>query len=260
MQPVSAIYGRMEDGSLGFTSTEIAFEDYTRCSTKMHKQSGQRRLETPVWCMDNTLLANVIATYTLQRATMSGGGQRHAWQSELSPPQKLELAKKFTKKRQADMLATLDGLCRRFVETKKQNPRDRHLRLMSEQIANLDSTLRILENCAAVCAAVVHLYYRVGFDSVGVANELKVKSCHVRQLLHRMRLVAALLGYGTHPDLAKRLAAQANLPQRIADCRLATKKGRAEYCKRLRQKRQAETLAQVPQLLAESKRLLAACA
>lgn len=64
------------------------------------------------------------------------------------------------------------------------------VRMLEIQILNLDTDLVLTarDGGAAAVAAVVYLYYRNGWDSVAVAEELGFKPPHIRQLLWRMNL------------------------------------------------------------------------
>src|SRR5258708_1456225 len=55
-------------------STGIGFEDYGRMHTQAHKQSGERRLPTPRWALDNDLLCKVLVAYVESRARFHGAG------------------------------------------------------------------------------------------------------------------------------------------------------------------------------------------
>ena len=55
------------------------------------------------------------------------------------------------------------------------------------QIQNVDTDIVLTERGhAEVIAAIVYLYYRLGWDSVTAATQLKLKSPHVRQVLARL--------------------------------------------------------------------------
>ena len=58
-------------------------------------------------------------------------------------------------------------------------------------IEGIDTYLRYTVNGGAdMVASAVYLYYRVGMDSVGVANELGLKPPHIRQTLYRLHQTA----------------------------------------------------------------------
>jgi len=71
------------------------------------------------------------------------------------------------------------------------------------EIEGLDTYLRITENGSAdIVAAIVYLYYRAGFDSVGVGAELALKPPHVRQTLWRLHDTAKKLWPSQASDIA----------------------------------------------------------
>ena len=65
------------------------------------------------------------------------------------------------------------------------------LKRLEVVIDGIDTYLRYTVNGGAdMVASAVYLYYRVGMDSVGVANELGLKSPHIRQTLYRLHQTA----------------------------------------------------------------------
>ena len=65
------------------------------------------------------------------------------------------------------------------------------LKRLEVVIEGIDTYLRYTVNGGAdMVASAVYLYYRVGMDSVGVANELGLKSPHIRQTLYRLHQTA----------------------------------------------------------------------
>lgn len=164
----------------GWDSTGISFEDYDRMNVHRRKTANVRRMETPVWAVNEKLLAEVVTTY-LERRTgttaLPGAPVRErlaAAQLQLRAKSKIHSA-------------TLTRLCQRYVALKNgANPDPKQLRELEVEIENLDTVLRIAERGAGLVLAAVYLYYRANFDSVGVATELGIKPPHVRTLLYRI--------------------------------------------------------------------------
>jgi hypothetical protein len=163
------------------TATGISFDDFGFMQTRQHKQSGERRLPTPTWALNNAALRELITAYMEKRAGIPRGT------GKLS--ERLARAKQSLIRRRAAINATLDRLSHKYVAAK----RPKRKRALQIEIEGLDTWVRISESGAAVAAAIVYLYYRVGLDSPGVAEILRLKPPHVRMVLCRMRRIAKRL-------------------------------------------------------------------
>jgi hypothetical protein len=166
----------------GFTSTGLAYEDYARMSTQHHKQSGERRLSTPDWAFNDSLLRSLLVRYLENRA----GLRRH------QPGNEKERLERAVQKLNADadgLKAVLQRMCAEYVVLRNSGADPERLIKLQRLIENYDSTLRVNANPAAITIGIVHRYYRVGLDSVGVASELGIKPPAVRQTLWRLRRV-----------------------------------------------------------------------
>jgi len=61
------------------------------------------------------------------------------------------------------------------------------LRVLDTEIQNRDSQLCIIERgVGAVVAAIVYMYFRLGYDSVEVAEQLRLKSPLVHQVIWKL--------------------------------------------------------------------------
>lgn len=139
-QPVSALMT-----ADGWLSTGISFDDYGRMSVQQRKQSGERRLATPIWAMNNALLRRVLIAFMEERAgfrkkkrtqtftrfekkitkidwylqdTKRGGliGEVvHAYYAA-----RLDRAKSIIMGRRSGMIAVMDKLCAEYVEIKQK--------------------------------------------------------------------------------------------------------------------------------------------
>jgi len=147
-------------------------------------------LPTPTWAVNDSALRKLIVAYMEKRAGISPG--------KGTLPERLERARQAALRQHPEMNATLDRLSRKYVTAK----RPKRKRALQIEIEGLDTTLRISENGAAVIAAVVYLYYRVGLDSPGIAEVLRLKPPHVRIVLYRMRRIAEQLSAPKSAKLA----------------------------------------------------------
>lgn len=173
------------------TSTGIAYDDYRGMHRYRHKPSGERRLPTPDWALDDTLLRPLIVAYVEDRAAVGIGP------GTLS--ERLARANEALRQRRPKLNADLDRLSREYVYTVDPS-RKRDLEI---DIEGLDTCIRVNDRWAAVLAAIVYLYYRVRLDSVAVGEELGLKPPHVRQVLYRLHQVADRLANGVKPRRAK---------------------------------------------------------
>lgn len=191
-QPVSVRFAAGSEAE----STGIDFSDYRRMGTIQHKLSGERRLPTPRWAVNDELLRLLLVCFLEER--MLHTDSNHLWSywkkvAEQPLESRLKIAQENLLKQRPRQSGTLDGLCQEFVQA--DSSRRQQLQL---QIQNLDTFLRYTEKDAglAIIASVVSLYYRYSADSVGVGIELNLKPPHVRQILSRLfetaRKLAAL--------------------------------------------------------------------
>ncbi|MFZ2050453.1 MAG: hypothetical protein WAU69_05915 [Solirubrobacteraceae bacterium] len=208
----------------GWFSTGLDFADYSRMGTQQRKPSGERRLPTPQWAVNDLMLRELLVSFMEERA-----GVRKK-RGELL--ERLARAQKMIINQRPRLSAILDKLCRDYVHIKRfgayadlsdtevldiaeavfinrpllaSDPSGLGARQMLTakqardwqiEIEGLDSLLRYSNGPSAgagTIAAVAFLYYRVGYDSVGVGMELGIKPPHVRQLLYRLHETAAKL-------------------------------------------------------------------
>lgn len=184
----------------------ISFEDYGKMGAQQRKQSGERRLETPKWALNNKLLQKLLVAFMEERTGIKGAkGALYA---------RLKSARQAVVAQHPRLLETAKRLCAEYVQIKSMgvhpemsdddvnallpqpelyapyarkrltNQRQRELEI---EIEGIDTYLRYTQGGGAdVLAAIVYLYYRTGLDSVGVGMELNLKPPHVRQLLWRL--------------------------------------------------------------------------
>ena len=233
----------------GWLSNGVSFEDYNRMSTHKRKTSGERRLPTPAWAMNDSALRRVLVAFMEERAfskkerslrasadkleliemkkkfdfrTREGRKALTAWE-EAKLRHRLDAVQKKVASKRPAATQVMDQLCAEYVEIKQKGLKpemtDREwnesksepymefaegearyqdekvkLRRLEVVIEGIDTYLRYTVNGGAdIVVAAVYLYYRVGMDSVGVANELGLKSPHIRQTLYRLHQTAKKL-------------------------------------------------------------------
>jgi hypothetical protein len=190
--PISAA----SDGHGGFTTPGITFEDYSRMASMFRKTTGERRLPTPSWAIDDRKLRHLLVVFMELRAGLVCFKKPLVEKKQDLTPEalkvRLEKAKQKLLSRRDGKQALMKRLNEEYVELRQlglgAEPRCRQLEI---EIVGLDTYLRTSENGTVdVIAAMVYLYYRAAQDSVGVSSELGVKPQHVRQTLWRLHRAA----------------------------------------------------------------------
>lgn len=186
--------------------------------------STERRLDTPIWALNDRMLRELVVTFMEERAgyrkpiTGPNGGR-------LTLRERLHKAQTtIIQDQRPRLFETMDRLCREYVEIKRKgltvnmtddewnrsrlqpfmavdDPASERVfepnarleaeevrkRILETEIEGIDTYLRITKTGGAdVIAAIVYLYYRTELDSVGVGVELGLKPPHVRQTLWRL--------------------------------------------------------------------------
>lgn len=212
MYPVSA-----QPTADGWSGPQLSYDDYTRMSTQQRKQSGERRLATPLWSVNDKLLQELLVCFQEERA-----GFRKKQKGTLI--ERLERANAAIMNQRPRLITLLDKLCNEYVVVKRlgiapettdaewnaarkqpympgyegeakfmaQKKRTRELEI---EIEGIDTYLRCTNvgGGAGFIVSIVYLYYRAGLDSVGVGAQLGYKPPHIRQTLWRLFETAAKL-------------------------------------------------------------------
>ena len=194
-------------------STGISFNDYGRMHVLRRAKVQERRLPTPRWAIRDEWLRLLLVTYLEERfyckpapdleltvrlelarnsALYYAPRKRellNEWlddyhtisHSQLSTMADEEVMEAFLSLREIHGQLPIDvSVARSYMTSKK-------LRDLEIQIQNIDTDLVLTDKGhAEVIAAVVYLYYRLGWDSVTIAEELGLKSPHIRQVLARL--------------------------------------------------------------------------
>jgi predicted nucleic acid-binding Zn ribbon protein len=182
----------------GFDAQSIAFEDYVRCQTFTKKQSGDRRLPTPEWALNDAKLRALVTRYYERRAQFDGP-QPGTEQERLARAQQRLLDRK------PEMLATVDKLCEEYVYLKRDGGDPDRLRTLEIEIQGIDTTLGLIDRGPGVLIALVWFYYRAGLDSVGTSVALSgiPSPMSVRQTLWRLHRLWELMLSGNDVPTGK---------------------------------------------------------
>jgi hypothetical protein len=194
----------------GWNTTGVSYDDYTRFQTQTRKPSGERRLATPKWAVNDPLLQELLVVFMEERAAIRRGTGtlferlEHARQAVIATHPRLsdtltKLCNEYVELKKfgacpemadEDVLAYAEkilGARPLWVEVARELLQGRRKRELEIEIEGIDTYLRYTQNGGAdVLAGIVYLYYRAGLDSVGVGAELGLKPPHVRQLLWRL--------------------------------------------------------------------------
>lgn len=193
--------------------SRISFQDYGRMHIQRRVRAQERRLPTPKWAVTDELLRILLVTYLEERfychppagadlslrlaiarqAAINYAPRKrelldswlddyyrisHTNFGEIDDEQVIEL---FISLKEVNGQLPINAEIARNYLTKKK------LKNLEVQIQNLDTDLVLTsKGHAEMIAAIVYLYYRLGWDSVTVAEELGLKSPHVRQVLARL--------------------------------------------------------------------------
>jgi len=163
-------------------STHIAFSDYERMRTVLHKASGQRRYETPLYALNDKILRELLLAFMEKRLYIRNPTGTHS--------ERRERIRQTAPAQQPRLTATVDKLNREYVQAQADHAPPERLKNLEMEIEMLDTQLRTTrEGGMALVAAVAYMYHRLKLDSVGVAAELGIKPPHVRSILWKLNEV-----------------------------------------------------------------------
>ncbi|HYM76123.1 MAG TPA: hypothetical protein VE377_09120 [Candidatus Dormibacteraeota bacterium] len=180
-------------------SNGIDWGDFGRMGQFQHKLDSGRLSDTPSWATNDKQLRAVLVVYLERRAGLMKPGPG----TEI---QRLQRAQATLIKQTASFQVSLDKMVHRYagiLARLKETPADTEALAAKHdcatQIQNLDTVLLFNKDIAGKVLRVVHCYYRMGYTSVQVETETGLKPPHVREILWRLRKVAALLGFHNPP-------------------------------------------------------------
>jgi hypothetical protein len=170
------------------STSGITFSDFDRMHIYRRRKTQTRRLPTPEYANNDASLRRVVLGFceaSLLIATPRSGSRDFYKNPEA---ERLERIARKAQYRTKEVKATLDRLMdRHHAYAKTMTPEAR--RKLETEIKVYDARLLILPRLAALVTSVLYQYYRLGLDSVTVANELRVSPQYVRQLCRRAGLI-----------------------------------------------------------------------
>lgn len=182
-QPHFDLHQFYKRGRIISADSRIAFSDYERMHTARRKVQRGRRLDAPSWATNDKELREVVLRYCERRFYLRLGNKLNEV-NPLTNEQRLAQIRDKELKWAERCRENLLGLLAR----KKAEPNNTRLDI---DIQNADSQILIARRgVAAIAVAIVYLYYRLGWDSPEIAQELGIKPPLVRQTLARLHNAA----------------------------------------------------------------------
>ncbi len=138
-----------------------------------------RRSPTPAWVLRDEQVREVLVAYLEgrfyireQQGTLQDRIARCRVKAESQLPRKRE---------------KLQELIESFRELSRlPGTKPSALQLLERQIMNIDTDIYLTTKLPEIAAAVAYLFWRLNWNSVSIAEELQLKSPHIRQLLYRL--------------------------------------------------------------------------
>jgi hypothetical protein len=161
--------------------SQLSWQDFQSMTTTTHshKQSGERRLPTPVYAVNDEFLRKLLVVFMETRLGI--------YQPQGTLLERREAARVLAIADQPRHKAKLDELNTRYVAAQKEKASPERLRDFEIQMENLDTFVRTMQHGGMeVIASVIYFYFRCRFDSVGTGEQCKIKPPHVRQILFKM--------------------------------------------------------------------------
>jgi hypothetical protein len=183
-------------------SPNISFDDYSRMTTQLHKLTPNRRYDMPAWAVNDEPTCAVIAR------SMEGRAGLRVPPCGATDKERLQKAQQVLKTKEPQLVARLDGICKRFVEAKNNDAAEVAVAL-GIQVENIDTQLRLLDHTTEMLAGVIYFYWRCGYTSVETGQQLGIKPPHVRTTTTRLVEVGIELGYGAPLPITRRRAGRA---------------------------------------------------
>jgi hypothetical protein len=167
----------------GWETTGISFSDYESMHVNRRERVQERRLDTPSWAVNDEELREVILKFCERRLYLIKG--RHHIPN-LSQEERLGRIRQFERMR----LKQWERIYQEHLEKYKTLP-EKDKATFEIQLRNADMQVHLYRRGnAAMATAIVYLYYRLGYDSVTVAEALHINSPLVRQYLAKLHNAA----------------------------------------------------------------------
>jgi len=161
----------------GWDTPGISFADFG--SMHVHRRKTQeRRVPTPEWALNDEGTRRIVLRFCEGYVGIRKGSGTDA--------ERMQAIREKAKAILPNKEAQLETALRQFHELNGAQPEGTH-RDFSIQVQNRDTQIQILRRgLPEIVTSVVYLYYRLGWNSTAIAEQLKLKSPAVREWLYRM--------------------------------------------------------------------------
>ncbi len=170
--------------------TGIAFSDFGAMHIERRKVQQERRLPAPAWAMSDVSLREVVLRYCEDRLYIRNHSGTDA--------ERMARISAEATRRLPRMQEVLHKMLLRYGKEASEGQPSEKLDRLQTEIQNRDSEVMLFKRgLAAAVVSAVYKYYRNGWDSVQIAEELGLTSPMVRQWLRRLNITAGVQGDST---------------------------------------------------------------
>jgi hypothetical protein len=169
-------------GKMVSSESRLAFADIKNMHICKSKVKQERRLATPEWAMHDTLLRSRVLDYLERRFYLKRN-------EGLSDADRLARVDAESKRRLPAMRQRLNSMQKRYHEDSKASVAAdaAYLRRLSIEVQNKDTEIVMIQRgISAIVFSAVYKYYRLGWNSSQIANDLQLRPPMIRIWLYRL--------------------------------------------------------------------------
>jgi len=164
--------------------TKLSFGDFNSMHVQRREKQQIRRLETPAWAMTDSSLRRVVLISLERRFYIQDSGG-------YTDAERLQRINEESRQRIPRLQAILDNHLIRYHTLARNGAHSECLRRLKIEINNRDTEIVMLKKgISALVTAAMFYYFRLGWNSKQIAEELGVKAPMVRIWTYRMRHIA----------------------------------------------------------------------
>jgi hypothetical protein len=171
--------------SLPMSGTSLSWQDIQFIHQEEHKTFCARDSNPPSWAVNPTETQLLIVRYFERRAGILKARTG-------TPAERLAFAQEKAMRDIVSEERTLDRLCSEFVQTSDSKRR----RKLQTLICGRDSEIIVAPRMPSIVAGVIFFYFRLGWDSKQVGEQLGISRALVRRLAHRLTKLWGLMQSG----------------------------------------------------------------
>ncbi|MGH9737329.1 MAG: hypothetical protein ACRD4X_01925 [Candidatus Acidiferrales bacterium] len=169
--------------------TRIAWADYGRMHIGGKSQRNGKRDASPAWAFDDTVLRELITLFCERRVFLRWGAS-YAAPPGTSHVERLRFAQAKEMERLAIKRQWLDRMIDEHHRATHNGESAKRIADLEREIQNLDSDLVLTQRgIPTVVVGIVYYYFRLGMNSVEVAEQLQLRPPHVRIIVYRLKLL-----------------------------------------------------------------------